>query len=245
MSLLGSLALAGIGYALCKGGSNFEKQACRNLNEEEFDDENARHGITYKLNNRKTRNERIRKHAARHGVRYKDSRFKILPDLHHHQDRYISEYIEKYALRQSDISQFYKAWNQYNKDMKIEKEKALKELGEQKYKRAEEKYRKLAKKGMIVFDENSKGEKRYYNKTFVLNFNQWPNIDNLECKRRLQKIKEETYLREITIEQPIIRGKDFSGWNITWTMRAPSKNIAMKDYKACCEKFGWDTKIIK
>lgn len=244
MSLLGIAALAGVAYAICKGGEGFEQQAYRNLNKEEFDAENARYGITYKLSNKKTRNERIRKHAARHGVRYKDSRFKILPDLHHHQDHYVSKYVEKYALRQSDISQFYKAWNEYNKDMKKHRDKVLRDLGEEKYKFAEERYRKLAKKGIGVF-ENGKSVHRYYNKTFVLDFYQWPNIDNIECKRRLQKIKEETYLKEVTIEQPIIRGKDFSGWHITWTMRAPDKDIAFKDYKACCEKFGWNTKIIK
>ncbi|RAP50205.1 MAG: hypothetical protein BZ138_06920 [Methanosphaera sp. rholeuAM270] len=249
MGLFGAFVLGAVVYGMIKGGTLYEQQAYPGIDDEEFDKENAMNGVAYGLND-----ERIRMFAARFGVRYKDAEFKILPELNHHQDRRISEYVEKYALHQDDINTFYNAWNDYNKKMEKRKIEIRVERNKSRYQNRKEKYEEIKKEGIHIWVKSkinpdgsitpSHHEKKYYDIPQVLEFYQWPDINKEECLKRMKKIKEETYLKEIVVGKPILRGNNGLGWHMTWQIKAPSENTAKREYEACCSKFGWDTKII-
>ena len=220
MSLLGAAALLGTAWAIYKGGTIRDQEAYPEINDKEFDQECAVHGIMYKMND-----EKIRKFAARWGVRYKDRQYKILPDIHPHQDYRIDTYIEGYALNNFEINDFYSWWNSYNDRMKEEKRKGIQKLNENVYKSIGEEEVKMG-----------------YTYEHVLEIIHWNDLEHDEVVERMEKIYNDTWIKQVTSRRPILRRR-WNGWHETWVIKAQSKNWAKTYYEVCCEHFGWDPEI--
>lgn len=246
MSLFGAALLLGTAWAICKGGTIYEQEAYPEINDKEFDQECAVHGIMYKMND-----EKIRKFAARWGVRYKDRQYKILPNIHPHQDYRIDKYIQDYALDNFEINDFYGWWNSYNERMRENKSKIIKKRSEYTYDSIKNEVKENIKenKSIVKFGSNYKrgGETFRFNDSNtreVLEFVHWSNLDHDEVVRRMDKIRNETFLGELNLVygKPILRRRD-NGWHETWQIRALSKSSAKSYYKICSLHFGWDPEI--
>ena len=213
--ILGALGFLGAVYITGKTCEAANGKAYPRLDKEKFDKENSRYGILHNLNR-----EKMYKIAARSGVR--PTRTIIGPEFGYSDKNGCKNYVNKYAMSSNDWKIFSEAWDKMvNESLEKERQQIIEDN--------EPHYQTCAKNG---------GHKKPGNIEYVYEIRHWSTLSHKEHVYRMNKIRTETFMKDIIVQEPILR--DYGGSRLeTWVISKPEYSSAETLYNVCCKKFGW------
>lgn len=214
--LIEALLFGGALYALGKGADAADKTAYIRLDDKEFDKENARYGILHQLDE-----EKLHKIAARCRIRKdREGRFR------YNDTEKCKYYVQRYALNQNDYKQFEKQWKELVYKQEMAYRDKIKKQSNNMYQSAKDYY----------------GTKKPGNIEYVFEINHWGELNPVTHRDRVKRLQEETFIGDITIQDPIIRDFRYERYE-TWVLSLPNKYHADNDasviYGLCCKHLGW------